>query len=307
MSESTIEQGRTKTNTMNANEVFLKLRGALTHLDKEVGAYMQSQGIDPAPGSQAATERTTYPRAESLYTVSAIGSMLLESVGEHVSLLIKGMTEPIEPLACWTCVRSMLESSSIAAWLFDPRVDAQKRVGRAYALRYEGLEEQVKFGRAANLSATELQKLENLVDERTRDAIKLGFPTVADQRGRQIGIAERMPSATEIIKTMLDEECAYRLLSAVAHGHVWAILRLGFEPLGIQPSQCEDGPRITAIEKFAGSVEGYGYLVARAAKSLAFPLWHQCLYFGWDKVRLAETLEGVYDQMHGQPAIRFWR
>ena len=32
-----------------------------------------------------------------------------------------------------------------------------------------------------------------------------------------------MPSATEVIKLMLDEEVMYRILSAVAHGHNWAI------------------------------------------------------------------------------------
>src|SRR5689334_20745914 len=113
--------------TMTPNEAFLMLRAGLGRLDNEVTAFVQSQGLDPAPGSQAATERASYSRPESLYTVSAIGAMLLESVGEHVTVLVRAMTEPITPFACWTCVRSMLESASIAAWLFDPKADAQKR------------------------------------------------------------------------------------------------------------------------------------------------------------------------------------
>src|SRR5580700_7812306 len=130
---------------LTANELFLKLRNGIVRLDTEVSAFVQSQGCDPAPGSPATIERATYQRPESLYTVSAIATMLMESVGEHVNLLLKAMTEPINTFGCWTTVRSMLELASIAAWLHDPRIDAKNRVSRAYAHRYEGLDEQVKF------------------------------------------------------------------------------------------------------------------------------------------------------------------
>lgn len=292
---------------MTGTEFVISLRGALTRLRDEFAAFMRSQGGEPAAGSQAAAERAAYPRPESLYTVSAIGAMLLESVAEHVTAFVKTITEPVEPIACWTCVRSMLESSAIAAWLFDPRIGAQERVGRAYAYRYEGLEQQVKFGRAANLPVGEVKKAEDLVDLLERDAANLGFVTVTDRTGRRTGVAQRMPSATDMIKAILDEEVAYRLLSAVAHAHVWAIQRLGFKAAAIQPAQPADGVQLTAMEKSSGSVEGYNFLVQRAAKSLALPLWNQCLYFGWQKDRLAGLLESVYDQMQALAAVRFWR
>ena len=37
-----------------------------------------------------------------------------------------------------------------------------------------------------------------------------------------------MPSMTELIAQNLDQEAAYRLLSAMAHGHHWALIKLGF-------------------------------------------------------------------------------
>jgi hypothetical protein len=215
-----MEEPETTSMQMTSNEVFLMMRNGLARLDEEITCFVQSQGLDPAPGSQAAIERATYVRPESLYTVSAISTMLLESVGEHVNLLVKAMTEPINTFGCWTSARSMLEPASIAAWLHDPKIDAHKRVSRAYAHRYEGLEEQVKFGCAANVSADELKKLEDLVDRLERDAVALGFPVIRDRNGKRIGIAERTPTATEIIKLMLNEECAYRALSAVAHAHL---------------------------------------------------------------------------------------
>jgi hypothetical protein len=43
--------------------------------------------FDPVIGSVAATERSPYNRKESLWTVSGIASLLIESVGEHVTTL----------------------------------------------------------------------------------------------------------------------------------------------------------------------------------------------------------------------------
>ena len=272
---------------MNANDMFLVLRSALVRLDKETAAFVKSQSIDPAPGSQAAQERAAYPNPESLRTVSALGSMLLESIAEHASLLVKAMTEPIETLACWTCVRSMLESSAIAAWLLDPRIDAKQRAGRAYAHRYEGLEQQIKFLRSTTVAAAEVKKVEDRLEEVVRDAAAHGFAPVLDVKGRRIGVGQKMSGATDIIKTVLDEEMAYRLLSAVAHHHNWAILQLGFKRSSAQLPQTPDGVNTTALEKSAGSVQGYMFLTVRAAKALAVPLWNKCLFFGWDKDRLA--------------------
>ena len=292
---------------MTPNETFLMLRGGLSRLDNEVTAFTQSQAIDPSPGSQAADERARYSRPESLYTVSGIGVTLLDSVVEHVTLLVRAMTEPITTFACCTCVRSMLESASIAAWLFDPKVDAQKRVGRSYAYLYEGLEEQVKFGRAANVTPDKLKKAEDLMDKLEHDAVALGFRVISDRNGIRKGIAEQMPSATNIIKMMLDEEWAYRLLSAVAHGHNWALLDLGFTQAAVQPPQPSDGALTVAMEKSAGGILMHAFSVKRATKALAVPVWNKCLYFGWDKDQLAAILESVYDQMSMQPATRFWR
>ena len=201
----------------------------------------------------------------------------------------------------------MLESSAIAAWLFDPRIDARTRVGRAYAYRYEGMEQQEKFGRAIGLPAPEMKKIKDLAGSLENDAAALGITAVTDRKGKRIGIGEKMPAATEIIKLMLDEECAYRLLSAMAHGHVRAIQQVGFRTTAGPMVTSSQGVQVTAMEKSSGSVQGYAFLVLRAAKSLALPLWNRTLYLGWDKGRLAAILESVYDEFSAQTSIRFWR
>lgn len=290
-----------------STELFLRLRNGLTRLDTEVSAFVESQGFSPTPGSQAAIERATYQRPESLYTVSAIAQTLLESVGEHVNLLVKAMTEPINTFGCWTTVRSMLEASSIAAWLHDPKIDATQRVSRAYAHRYKGLEEQVKFGRAAGLSVDELKKLEDMVDRLERDAAALGFQALRGRNGTRYGVAERTLSATEIIKLMLNEDVAYRALSGVAHAHFWAMQPVGFARAEVQLPLTEDGARTVAMVKSAGSGRTHAFSVVRATKALAVPVWSQCVYFGWDRARLVSLLESIYDDMGMQPVTRFWQ
>lgn len=238
--------------------------------------------------------------------MSAIASFLIESVGEHVTAFLKTITEPVESIACWTCVRSMLESSSIAAWLFEPDIDAKTRVGRGFAHRFEGMVQQVKFLKAMKRPAAEVKALEDHINDVENVAVGLGFTRVKNTRGDRIGICQVMPSATDIIKLMLDEELAYRLLSAVAHGHTWAIQKLGFKEAAV-PMPPTSGVAVTAFEKHSGTIEGYCYLATRAAKSLGLPIWYWCLYFGWDKCRLTAALEATYDEMKATPAIRFWR
>jgi hypothetical protein len=166
------------------------------------------------------------------------------------------------------------------------------------------MEQEQKLARALNQTA-EVQQIETKIDGLENIAVGLGFTRLRNSRGDRIGICQVMPSATDSIKNVLDEDRAYRLLSAVAHGHQWAIRQLGFK-MG-DTTVSPEGVTLTAITKHYGTVEGYGYLGVRALKSLALPLWNQSLYFGWDKTRLTAILESVYDQIKTTPAVRFWR
>ena len=289
---------------MPANEFVTRLRTSLTRFHEEAATFMQSQENEPVAGSVAATERATYPRADSPLTVAAIASILIELVGEHVTAFVKMITEPVEPIACWTCVRSMLESSSIAAWLFEPGIDAQTRVGRSFAIRYEGLVQEVKFAKSANRPKAEVQKLEDHINDVENVAATLGFPRLKNKKNERSGIGQFMPSATDMIRQMLDEERTYRLLSAVAHGHFWAINKLSFTQ---GTESVSGGVSTTQIIKHSGTVEGYTYLSLCVARAFGLPLWSQCLYFGWDKVKLTALLETVYDEFLVANVIRFWR
>lgn len=283
------------------------MRTTLSNFYGEVGSFTQDHGAELVPGSRAVAEQAGSPCPDSLVTAWGLASQLIESGGEHVTTFVKTITEPMEPIACWTCVRSMLEPCALAAWLLDPGIDARTRVGRSFALRYEGLEQQIKFGRAAGFDNAKLESIKDHIEGVERDAIRQGYPRLMDPNRRRTGIGQRMPSATEVIKLALDEEAMYRLLSAVAHGHHWAISRLGFK-LTAEPASGPriGGVRVGVLEK-AVSVDGMAYLGLGAAKALARPLWNQCRYFGWDEAWLARIFDHVFDQLRATPAVRFWR
>lgn len=138
-------------------------------------------------------------------------------------------------------------------------------------------------------------------------AVSLYYEPVVNSQYKRVGIGLRMPSATELIKLMLNEEESYRLLSAVAHGHSWAIRQLAFKAKG------DDGRDLSAggvpVSNFEKTVrvDYLAYLGLVAANAWAKPLWHQCLYFAWDKDRLTALLDSTFDKLHAAPGVRFWR
>lgn len=146
---------------MNGNDIVAGFRTALSRFFDEASAFLASEGPGPKAGSVAALERSAYSRPESLHTVAGIGTLLMESVGEHVEGFVKTITEPVVPITAWTCVRSMMESASIAAWVLDPTIDVKTRVGRSFAHRYEGMEQELKLLKAMGSPAVDVTKMES--------------------------------------------------------------------------------------------------------------------------------------------------
>lgn len=283
------------------------LRDAVTRLYDGTADLYAKQGDQPNPGSLADKEIRASPRPESIITACSIATQLIEYSGEHLTTFVKTLTEPIEPLAAWTCVRSMLESCALSAWMTDPTIDHQERVARTFAHRYEGLEQQLRFGRVASVQPTELDALEQRIDEVEKNAIALGYPRIQNFKGKRMGIGQRMPGATEIIKLMLDEEKMYRLLSAIAHGHSWAIMQLGFKPVNPAAGAATiGGIGVKCLEKQV-LVKGMAYLGLGGAKAFVRPLWYLWTYMGWDRVPLTVLLDNVFDQLQAKDRTRFWR
>ena len=113
-----------------------------------------------------------------------------------------------------------------------------------------------------------------------------------------------MPTATKMIKMMLNDEMNYRLLSAVAHGHSWAIRGLGWSSFG--PDVNVGGVALTPFQK-AVNADAIAIMGLCAAKALLRPLWSHCRYFGWDTDQFTALFEEVFDKLMVNDNQRFWR
>ena len=100
-------------------EYIVQMRQALLDFHEQVARFVQSNDCIPAEGSQARIEQATYPRPDSIVSAYCIGNQLIEFGADHLTAFVKTVTEPVETIACWTCVRSMLEACALSAWLQD--------------------------------------------------------------------------------------------------------------------------------------------------------------------------------------------
>ncbi|HEX3657108.1 MAG TPA: hypothetical protein VHV55_14950 [Pirellulales bacterium] len=277
-------------------------RKGLGLFHSEVGRLIRVAGPQPRPDSQAEQEYKTYVRPESISSAWSAAGLLIEFAGDHVTAFIKTITSPVETVAGFTCVRSMLESCAIAAWFADPAVDAEMRTRRVFAYRFESIEQQITLLRTSGAQPGAIPVLEARADDLEAEAIRLGFPRVTDRHGHRIGIGVRMPSATQIIDEMLDLAPMYRLLSAIAHGHHWAITQLGYKEIDASPS----APDMKVLQKRINP-QGIVVLSHTALRGLARPIWNLARFCGWDLLRIEEAIENAADEAAMPMKPRFWR
>jgi len=185
---------------------------------------------DPAI-SVAAKERA-HPKLGIL--VSDIYSRAQLSVivaKDHFAAFLALSSEPVASTftAC-TCIRALFESAAVATWFLDPQIDVTERVKRSFAFRYVGLMQQTKLpGIDPHIPDPEVHP-KVMIDKMEEEAKKLGFAPVRSSNNPKVrtGVGMLMPSITSLVASQLDREKDYRMLSAIAHGHHWALPLLGY-------------------------------------------------------------------------------
>lgn len=279
------------------------MRAALATLRDETAEFVRPYRSTPVSNSVAETDALASRRPESVHTLLAQTFILVEVVADQLTAFSKTITEPFETIAPWTCARSLLEAASLACWLLDPKADPRTRLARSLALRYEGLSQQMKWARSAGKDPSLAQAR---LDEVARVGEELGYSTIMDDRNRRVGVAMPMPSVTAVIGSMVDEEPLYRLLSAFAHGHAWAIQQLSFRPAVQVEERVSEGVRLIGMEK-APNINGMALLIVTSAEVFSRTLFYQTLYLGWDNARLVSILERGFDGLNAADRLRFWR
>jgi hypothetical protein len=244
-------------------------------------------GSNPTPNSQAAQELVSFPKRMAIATAYSQGSMLIEATADCVLSLTKLINKTAFTISPWVCVRAILEASALATWLLDTKISAHERVGRSLAFRHEGLVQQSKFARLTDgkidpeYSKKQIEKLE-------KEAVELGFQRVIDKYGKKIGVGQQMPSVTQLIADMLDQESSYRLLSALAHMHPWALQAFSFSEVESDIFVFE-GIKGALFEKHM-ELEHVDDLCIISLASFGQSTLTKCGLFGWDAKPLAALI-----------------
>jgi len=263
------------TSFMDRDKLALLMQ-AFDDLHEETCTLLNRHGSLPAEGSPAAKELATYSDQELVLTAYAQADFLTEAASEHVASFRRTAVEPALAMAPWACVRAVIESSALASWLLDPSVECGERVKRSFAFRYEGVEQQAKLARAVGDHAA-LENSQKRMDFLEERALALGFTRVLDRKGNRIGVGLSMPPITALAGQVLDEEDTYRLLSAVAHAHIWALHQVGYLNLG---KSLDDRPGMVSMKKAAKPL-CFKYLARKAVDAYSRPIVYKATLFGW--------------------------
>lgn len=283
------------------------MQQALTELHSGIRRLYGVLTEEPIQGSPAANELHGFTHKQLLGTARSAASVLIETAGEHLTLFVKAIRLPAEPLACCGSVRSLLESCAFASWMSDPSIDRTERVSRVLAYGKEGLSQQLGCARASAESQASISLLEERIRQLNTRASQLRTSTAKGSNLRCRKGQVKMPDATRAVATILDEEATYRILSAVVHGHSWAIQQLGFDAEAA-PAGRPAGSSIFPVRmQKTLKVEVVAWLGLTAARALCRPVWYVFNYEGWNTVELQKIFEDSFDRLRAVESIRFWR
>ena len=232
----------------------------------------------------------------------AQGTFLIEVTADQLMALARALDDPVLTIAPWSCTRSLLEPGARSCRLLDPTASAHERVRRSLALRYKGLEQQRTWGRSRY--GGEFEKwIESKLVEVTDLATELGFDPILNE-GKRSGAGEQWVSATDVVENSLGEAANYRLLSAINHGHVWAL------ELGCFREVTPEGTTIDSVESILGGTRyrkhiepgNVRFLCGLSGKTLLLALTSKGTLFGWQQNILnavARAVEDCSDEVRG--------
>jgi hypothetical protein len=264
-------------------EELRNLLAEIVALHDAVGRLFADAGHDPLPGSKAEHELRSYERPTIIETAYSQATLLIEAASDHLILFTRSMQEPVLSIAPWSGIRSLLEASAVATWLLDGQIGATERAIRSFSFRLEGLHQQAKLARSSHDDAV-LEKVGERTRKIERDANTLGIPSHYDKHGNLAYIGAKMPAMTELSATVLKDELAYRLLSAVLHGHSWALQQAGFVKV-------KSGSHLY-LER---SIQPLAilYLSSRAVHAFIRPVLAKAVLYGWDARQCAALADSI--------------
>jgi hypothetical protein len=261
----------------------VKAIDAARFLHAETGAFLAR--CEPQPHSQMVRELGDAALQPFLEIAMGQVALLIETAADHLMALTRLVVEPAQTLAPLTCARVALESSVLAAWLCEPAIDGRTRAGRSFALRFEGFKQERLFSQAASGGDAAKAKIDQRVNAVAATAAQAGFQSTYNGKGECTGIAGQMPKITSLIEELFQMGDVYRLLSAVVHGHFWAVHQLGFNKVNDESGRASG---MIGLEK-AIAPTTLLFISKKVGEGFSSAILRRASFFGCESDRLKEA------------------
>ncbi len=257
-------------------------------------AFAQEPGdaaYGPTDAAPALLEREGLPSQFDPMNAYYQAGYLHEVTVDNVVAFSKLLNAPTPSIAPFVCVRAAIESSAIATWLADPMIEPYERVARSITFRKEGLIQQKKLANSSGKQTSKgiLRRLDDLDSSFTELQNRVEIESKVNR------LTSTMPSTTDLVRDNLEMEADYRILSAVAHAHLWALQQVSFRIIRDQ-----EGPH---LEKWLDP-RVVLYLARLAAIALVIPLRILSKQYGWRSPTISETISKLSRVAGQQGSIR---
>ena len=245
------------------------------HVQKEIRKIWPWAADSLAARDASETER------EAIQVALDQAEGAIVSAGSHLLALLRILTPPARPIPAWTIARTILEASARSAWLLDPDITYMERISRNAALILQDREEHYKVEKMNSErsveNSEEMQEREIIVG-RTRKFVNVEI----SQKGRvtKIGEVDTRVTITSIVKSALNAERDFRLLSALAHQRVTRQRSMAMEITGMRLGITMN--ELQYVSLLAAPLRWYGTAV-----------WRHFTYCGLDTSWLIKTLEEI--------------
>ena len=280
-----------------------QLRQTLVPFLNATVELQERRPAQPEPCSVMAQDIANFGNDKPFVNAMTVADLACQYTHDHFSLFVNLLTGSVDPITSCTIIRSLLETAAIGAWAVDPLIDTVSRVSRIYAIRFESIVQQLKVLKCTKGIATaDIDKTASRINAIANDAISRGI-TVDHVKGKVTLIGTRKPGPTDMIKEVLNAEWIYRLLSAVAHGHHWALRDIGFIKVDAEDQTSADGT-LYKKRNFTDAVLLVGLHGFLAYSRL---LWNVIGYRQSSRLQFEELLETTTDRLSVATDLRFWR
>lgn len=278
-----------------------RVRGVLVKVDgleRIIDRIGQLEGLRPRASSLAARELGSVGdsssgwRADPIEMTHMIGGMFMASAHAGLEPLRRLLEPPSMAWAPYVVGRSVLEASARAWWIFDPDIDAPRRVARALTEHLDSLEEQ-RLAHAAIGDEEASEKIRQTI-ARVAQAARIDGFEVGDRRGRFFIGAPRERHTTLVAK-LLDPgfpgEAVYRHYAGMTHSALGALYDgLAEAPDPDDPTRLRATPKITTFD--------IAHLVAATAFAVARAFDHRVAYFGWGDDEWRSWRQHMLTELH---------